>query len=669
MHTIQEQLVELRKQIEEHNYRYYVLDAPIVSDAEYDRLFRALQELESQHPEFITSASPTQRIGSTPASGFAHITHAVPMLSLANSFTQEELTAFAKRIHERLMIHDDLEYVCEPKLDGLAINLRYEQGVLVHAATRGDGYIGEDVTHNIRTLRSVPLRLYGNDYPTILEVRGEVYMPLEGFHRLNETARKTGEKTFANPRNAAAGSLRQLDPRVTATRPLMMDCYSVGEIQGGTIGETQWDLLLSLKRWGFRVNEEIKKVTGINACWDYYLAMQTKRAQLKYDIDGVVFKLNSFAAQEQLGFVSRSPRWAIAQKFPAQEAVTHLLAVDFQVGRTGALTPVARLEPVFVAGATVSNATLHNMDEIQRKDIRIGDKVIVRRAGDVIPEVLASLKEDRPPNAQIISLPSQCPVCGSHVLQAEGEAVARCMGELVCAAQRKAGIEHFASRKAMNIEGLGTRLVEVLVDQSLVRHVADIYHLQFEQLVDLERMGPKSAENLLQAISRSKTTTFSKFLYALGIREVGETTAHVLAHYFLTLDALQAATEEDLLKVSDVGPIVAAHIYAFFRETHNQTVITALLQAGVNWPLPESVEQGKQLLAGKTVVLTGTLTQFTRESATAALLQLGAKVSGSVSAKTHYVLAGTDAGSKLIKAQALGITIKDEQWLTDLLAE
>ncbi len=663
---INKRIQQLRIEIQNHDYRYYILDTPSIPDAEYDRLMRELQTLETQCPEFRTLDSPTQRVGIAPLSAFQIVQHRVPMLSLANSFSIEELRAFEKRLQDRLSDQATPEFVCEPKLDGLAVSLLYEQGVLVQAATRGDGTTGEDITQNIRTIKSVPLHLQGNDYPQRIEVRGEVYLPLAGFQKLNATARKNGDKEFANPRNAAAGSLRQLDPNITATRPLAMYCYGVGEVQGGNVGESQWDMLKTFKRWGLRVNPEIAKVQGIQECWHYYENMLKKRPKLDYDIDGVVIKVNSFALQETLGFVSRAPRWAIAQKFPAQEMLTKLLAVDFQVGRTGALTPVARLEPVFVGGATVSNATLHNMDEIKRKDVWIGDTVIVRRAGDVIPEVVGSVLEQRPKNATEIILPTCCPVCGSDVVHPKGESVARCIGELYCSAQRKEAIKHFASRKAMDICGLGDKVVEQLVDVELIHNVADLYQLNIEQLAGLERMGEKSATKLVTAITNSKATTLSRFIYALGIRDVGESTALNLSKHFDDLEAIEKASIEQLLGVVDIGPIVAANIHAFFRESHNTKIIQALLKSGIHWPaMPKNIPTSSKY-AGKIFVLTGTLQFLSREVAKEKLQALGAKVSGSVSAKTDYVIAGNDAGSKLTKAQELGITIKDEAWLKQL---
>ena len=663
----QQRAATLRTELQQHNYQYYILDEPTIPDAEYDRLFRELQDLEKQYPELIVVDSPTQRVGSMPLTAFQRIKHKVPMLSLSNAFSEKELLAFDKRIHDRLRSSKEIEYVCEPKLDGLAVSLIYEKGVLMQAATRGDGFIGEDITQNIRTIGSIPLKLQGENYPEILEVRGEVYMPLKGFLALNKKARAADDKVFANPRNAAAGSLRQLDSKITATRPLAMYCYGIGEVVGGTVGDSQWEMLQYFKHWGLRVNNQIQKVHGITACWQYYRKIEKKRKQLNYDIDGVVFKVNRFTLQQQLGFVSRAPRWSVAQKFPAQEELSKLKDVEFQVGRTGALTPVARLEPTFVGGAVVSNATLHNMDEITRKDIRIGDTVIIRRAGDVIPEVVGAVKAKRPKNARKIQLPTHCPVCDSTVIQPEGEAVAHCIGELYCAAQRKGVIEHFASRKAMNIDGLGQRLVDIMVNNGLLKNVADIYNLTVAKVAALERMGEKSAQNLIAAIEKSKATTLAKFIYALSIREVGESTANNLVNHFGEFSVIKKASIEQLQQTPDIGPVVATNIYTFFRQAHNQEVIKELLKAGIHWQESAVKLQNEQPLSKQTYVLTGTLTTLAREEAKAKLVALGAKVSGSVSKKTNYVVAGSEPGSKLIKAESLGIPVKDEKWLLKLL--
>lgn len=654
-----QQVEKLRQQINEHNYRYYILDHPSISDTEYDELFEKLKQLEKQYPELITADSPTQRVGAKPLKEFAEVHHVIPMLSLENAFTKEDVIAFNQRIRDRLNITHEIEYACEPKLDGLAVTIYYEKGRLIRAATRGDGETGEDITENIRTISMIPLHLRGDDYPQMLEVRGEVYMSKKGFEELNARAEKKGEKIFVNPRNAAAGSLRQLDPRITASRPLEIFCYGVGVVEGGRLPDTHGEMLALLKKWGLRVSSDVKVVKGIDECLVYYNHISEKRIHLPFEIDGVVYKVNVIADQVKLGFVSRAPRWAIAHKFPSMEVSTVVEDVEFQVGRTGALTPVARLKPVFVHGVTISNATLHNMDEIQRKDIHIGDTVIVRRAGDVIPEVVAAIKEHRPKNAKSIHLPKNCPVCHSTVEQIEGEAVARCSGGLFCPAQRKEAIKHFASRRAMDIEGLGDKLVDQLVDHDMVKSVADLYVLTLDQLSGLERMAKKSAQNTLDALQKSKKTTLARFLFALGIREVGEATAKQLANHFGDLSALFDVTEEGLQKVEDVGPVVAKHIIAFFSEKHNRDVINKLIEAGVHWEKVKKISNALPL-SGKTFVLTGTLKNMTREEAKEKLENLGAKVAGSVSNKTSYVVVGEDAGSKLDKAKTLKIEIMDE---------
>jgi DNA ligase (NAD+) len=660
--SILERIAKLRYILDQHNYYYYVLDNPQVPDAEYDRLMRELQALEAEYPQLISPDSPTQRVGITPASAFSQLEHEMPMLSLENSFAAEETLAFGRRIQERLQQSSDIAFVCEPKLDGLAVNLLYEKGQLIKAATRGDGTIGEDITANIRTIKSVPLRLRGDDYPEHFEVRGEVYLPLAGFERLNLEAQRRGEKVFVNPRNAAAGSLRQLDPNITAARPLAIFFYGIGRVIGNVSFKSHSEVLTKLPSWGLRVNPEWRLVDGIAACLDYHQHMLTKRSTLAYEIDGVVYKVDSLNLQEQLGFVSRAPRWAIAHKFPAQEELTKIREVKFQVGRTGVLTPVAKLEPVFVGGVTVSNATLHNMDEILRKDIQIGDTVIVRRAGDVIPEVVAVIIQNRPADAHPIILPTHCPVCGSDVVRPEGEAAARCIGGLYCAAQRKEAIKHFASRRAMDINGLGEKLVEQLVDTGLIHNVADLYHLTRQRLTELERMGEKSADNLTKAIQASKSTTLARFLYALGIREVGETTARNLASHFIQFETIIQASFEELQELRDIGPNIAEQIYSFFRQAHNLEVIHNLRQAGIHWPVPHSAISKQSLpLTGKSFVLTGSLSRLSREQAKEKLQQHGATVAGSVSAKTSYVIAGSEAGSKLSKAQELGITILNEE--------
>lgn len=664
---LQTKINQLREKINEHNYRYYILDDPAISDAEYDRLFLELKKLEETHPELITPDSPTQRVGAKPLKSFNEVKHAIPMLSLENAFTEEDMQAFNKRIQERLKTTEAIEYCAEPKLDGLAISIRYENGKLVQAATRGDGETGEDVTENIKTIRMIPLRLHGNNFPNVLEARGEVFMSKRGFEALNAAAEKKGEKIFANPRNAAAGSLRQLDSRITASRPLEIYFYGMGEISSIPRGiHTQSGILTMLAQFGLRTNPLIEVVTAEKNCFAYYQKINQKREKLAYEIDGVVFKVNRLIEQEQLGFVTRAPRWAIAYKFPAEEVNTLIESVEFQVGRTGALTPVARLKPVHVAGVIVSNATLHNMDEIHRKDIHIGDTVIIRRAGDVIPEVVGVVKAKRQ-HAKPIHLPKRCPVCHSHVEQIEGEAVARCTGGLICPAQRKESIKHFAARRAMDIEGLGDKLAEQLVDENILHSIADIYTLDQTTLEKLERMGAKSAQNLLTEIEKSKKTTFDRFLYALGIREVGEATAKALAAYFRKLPALQAATEEELQAVPDVGPIVASHIANFFQEKHNRDVIAKLLKEGVHWP---EVKESKHLpLTGKTFVITGTLSTMSRDEAKDHLEKLGAKVAGSVSAKTSYVIVGEDPGSKYDKAKELGVDILDDKAFIKFLTQ
>jgi DNA ligase (NAD+) len=655
----------LREQINYHNYRYYVLDDPVVSDADYDRLLRELRQLETEFPQLITPDSPTQRVGAEPLKAFGQITHAIPMLSLDNAFSDEELAEFDRRVRERLGV-TEVAYAAEPKLDGLAVSLRYEHGLLVSGATRGDGLTGEDITANVRTIPSVPLKLIGHGYPSILEVRGEVFMSHAGFRELNERSVAEGGKAFVNPRNAAAGSVRQLDPRVTARRPLEMYSYGVGEVRGGAVPDRHSEILGALREWGLRVSKAIEVVKGLQGCEGFYRRMEQARDQLPFDIDGVVFKVDRLDFQDTLGFVARAPRWAIARKFPAQEETTVVQGIEVQVGRTGAVTPVARLEPVFVGGVTVTNATLHNEDEVHRKDVRVGDTVIVRRAGDVIPEIVAVIKERRLPKARSFKMPSRCPICGSVIERAEGEAVSRCSGGLYCPAQRKQAIRHFASRRALDIEGLGDKLVEQLVDTTLVNDVADLYSVSREQLLGLERMGAKSADNLIAALEKSKQTTLARFLYALGIREVGEATAKVLAENYGDFAALREASLEDLQQLPDIGPVVAQHIVTFFQQPHNQEVIDKLLNAGIRWR--KSIVTKQQPLSGQTFVLTGTLQDMTRDEAKTALEALGARVSGSVSKKTSYVVAGSDPGSKLQKAHQLGIPVLDEAGLQEVFA-
>ena len=670
--SLLQQVQKLRQQLEQYSYQYYVLDNPTVPDAEYDSLYRQLQQLEAQDPGLITPDSPTQRVGAAPLSKFGQVTHTIPMLSLDNAFDTDEFQAFCKRMADRLDSSTEFSFCCEPKLDGLAVSIRYENGLLVQAATRGDGYTGEDITANVKTIRAVPLRLQGDKVPAVLEVRGEVFMPLAGFAAMNDKARAAGEKVFANPRNAAAGSLRQLDPKISAQRPLMFYAYAVGAVEDADAvlnNQSHYQRLMQLKEWGLPVCPEIRLVTGAQAALNYYQDILSRRAALAYEIDGVVIKVSDLAQQQALGFVARAPRWAIAFKFPAQEMLTTLLDVEFQVGRTGAITPVARLEPVVVGAVTVSNATLHNQDEIDRLGIKIGDKVIVRRAGDVIPQIVSVVLEQRPDDSHNIVFPDSCPVCGSAVERVSGEAVARCSGGLFCPAQLKESIKHFVSRKAIDIDGLGDKLVEQLVNQQLVKTPADIYQLDMAALVGLERMAEKSALKLLSAIQQSKTTTLARFIYALGIREVGEATALNLANHFASLDKLQQASIEQLLQVADVGTVVAEHLHSFFAEPHNQQVITALLAAGISWPVIEQQADTEQPLAGQTIVLTGTLTSMGRDDAKMKLQRLGAKVSGSVSNKTHAVIAGDNAGSKLAKATELNVPVWNEQQMLDLFSQ
>ncbi len=664
-----QEIESLRAQLDTWNYQYYALDEPTVPDAEYDRCMQRLLQLEHQHPQLQRADSPSQRVGGQALSQFTQVSHEVPMLSLENAFSAEDMQHFNRRLLDRLGDQDGpLEFACEPKLDGIAVSLLYRDGVLERGATRGDGSTGEDITHNVRTIRSIPLRLRGDGFPTLMEVRGEIYMPKAGFAQLNNRARERGDKPFVNPRNAAAGSLRQLDARITAQRPLEMCCYSVGLVEGGSLPDRHASVLECLRHWGLKINSESAVVQGVEACDAYFDSLALRRDSLAYDIDGIVFKVNELALQQRLGFVSRAPRWAIARKFPAQEEMTRLLDVEFQVGRTGAITPVARLEPVFVGGVTVSNATLHNSDEIDRLGIQIGDTVIVRRAGDVIPQVVSVVLDNRPDDARPIQFPTRCPVCESAIERAEGEAAWRCMGGLVCGAQQKAAIKHFVSRRAMDIDGLGDKLVEQLVDEGLVANVAGLYALSKEPLVKLERMGEKSADNLLAALHKSKQTTLPRFIFALGIREVGEATARNLAHYFGNWPALSSASETQLLEVDDVGPIVADHLRQFFDSEASMAVVESLQNAGVTWPDIERLPQQNLPLAEQIWVVTGKLETLSRDDAKARLQALGAKVAGSVSAKTTCLVAGPGAGSKLTKANELGIDVVDEQSLLALLA-
>jgi DNA ligase (NAD+) len=657
----------LRGEIERHNHAYYVLDAPTIPDAEFDRLFRELLDLEANNPELLTTDSPTQRVGGAPRPEFGQVEHRVPMLSLNNAFAEADAEAFDRRCHEGLGTNV-VEYACEPKFDGLAITLIYEGGVFVRGATRGDGYTGEDVTANLRTIRSIPPHLHGGGWPERLEVRGEVLIGKRDFEKLNVRQREVGGKEFANPRNAAAGSLRQLDPKITARRPLRFFAYAVADTAGVSPRLTfHSETMDRLAAWGFPVAPERAVVQGAAGLLGYYHGIGAQRDALPYDIDGVVYKANRLADQEQLGFVSRAPRWAIAHKFPAQEALTVVESIDVQVGRTGALTPVARLQPVFVGGVTVTNATLHNEDEIRRKDVRIGDTVIVRRAGDVIPEVVSVLVEKRPILPPEFVMPKRCPVCGSAVERPADEAVARCTGGLYCPAQRKQALLHFASRRAMDIEGLGEKLVDQLVDGGLVHTPADLYGLTLPQVANLERMAEKSAANLLEAIEKSKETTLARFIFALGIRNVGEATAKDLARHFGSMEALLAANEEHLQQVPDIGPVVAASIAHFFSEPHNGEVIGQLRAAGIHWPAGQPVAVVVSAIANKSFVLTGTLPTLSREEAKALIEAKGGRVIGSVSKKTDFVVAGSEAGSKLDKARELNIIILDQQQLMELL--
>lgn len=658
----------LRKDLGDHNFSYYILADPIIPDVEYDRLMLRLKTLESLHPELVTSDSPTQRVGISPIGEFKEVSHLSPMLSLDNVFNDDELISFDQRLKDRLGPqagkHKDIEYVAEPKLDGVAVNLRYESGSLVLASTRGDGNRGEDVTHNVRTISSIPLRLYGENLPSLIEVRGEVFMPKSGFLSYNQRALVRGEKLFMNPRNAAAGSLRQLDSRVTAARPLDVFFYSIGEFNGEHNPSSHLEVLEMLHGYGLKVCPDWKLISGVESCLRYYSYLQTKRNNLPYEIDGIVYKANRLEYQGLLGSSSRAPRWAVAHKFPAQEEFTVIEDVEFQVGRTGSITPVARLRKVFVGGVNVSSATLHNMDELIRKDVRVGDTVIVRRAGDVIPEVVKVAKEFRSANSQPVELPTQCPVCQSDIGHEEGEVVVRCMGGFLCSAQRKEGIRHFASRQALDIKGLGVKVIDQLVDSQLINDPSDLYELTLEQLSDLERMGGKSAANLIESLEKSKSTTFARFLYALGIREVGEVTASALTEHFRSLEELISADENALLEISDVGVVVAKNVKKFFNDIKNQTIVARLIGIGINWPDYDNAVGKGTLLEGQTVVLTGSLTSMTRNEAKEILRVMGAKVTSSVSKSTNLVIAGDAPGSKVDKARSLGIKIYDESaWL------
>ena len=662
--SVADEIAQLSAQLKRWSQAYYQDDAPTVPDAEYDHVFQRLLVLEATHPELAEPDSPTQRVGAAPITAFKSVKHRIAMLSLDNAFSAEDLTAFDQRVRERLKVLS-VGYCCELKLDGIAVSLLYENGTLTQAATRGDGNTGEDITHNIRTIGSIPLVLRGAGFPEVLEVRGEVFMPRAGFDTLNLRARHAGEKTFVNPRNAAAGSLRQLDPRVAARRPLDFCTYSIGyhNAAADQLPTRHSATIAQLGLWGLPTSPWARVVDGVTACEHYYAEMALARDQLPFDIDGIVYKVDDLAQQQTLGFVSRAPRWAIARKFPAQEQTTTLLDVEFQVGRTGAITPVARLEPVFVGGVTVSNATLHNADEVERLGLMIGDQVVIRRAGDVIPQVVAVVTDRRPSEARAVVFPSTCPACDSEVERDEGEAVYRCVGGLICPAQRRAALKHFASRKAMDIDGLGEKIIEQLIDSGLLVDIASVYELTRAQFASLDRMGQKSAEKLALAIDKSRETTLARFIYALGIREVGEATARQLALEFPDLESMLSASSEALESVSDVGPVVAAHIRHFFAETANRNTIARLLALGVHWPAHAPMTDGAGLLVGQTWVVTGKLETMSREIAEARLRNLGAKVASSVSAKTNCLVAGPGAGSKLKKAIDLGVAVIDEAQL------
>jgi DNA ligase (NAD+) len=665
--AVRRRIAELREAIEHHNYRYHVLDDPEIPDSSFDQLVRDLRALELEYPELVTPDSPTQRVGGAPVEAFAQVRHRVPMLSLDNAFSREEVLAFDRRIRERLETEQAIRYLCEPKLDGLAVSLTYRHGRLEIGATRGDGAVGEDVTHNIRTIQSVPLRLAGKGYPDVLDVRGEVLMSIAGFREMNRRAEAKGEKIFVNPRNAAAGSLRQLDPRLAASRPLEIFFYGAAIAEGAGLPGRHSEVLAALRGWGLRTSPETRIVEGVDGLLAYYEDIAAKRPKLRYQIDGVVYKVDSLAEQRELGYIARAPRWAIAHKFPAEEEMTKVRAVEWQVGRTGALTPVARLEPVFVGGATVANATLHNIDELLRKDVRVGDTVVLRRAGDVIPEVVRVILENRPPVTKPERLPDRCPACGSDVERAEGEAVARCTGALVCPAQLKETLRHFASRRAMDIEGMGSKLVDQIVDEGLVRNAADFYRLRVEALAELDRMGQKSAAKIVQSLERSKASTLPRFLFALGIRDVGEATAEALARHFRTLDRLRHSTVAEIEEVPDIGPVTAAHVHAFLHEPRNARVIDALVHLGVHWPDMPGVESASKELEGTTFVLTGKLASLSRDEAGDLIRARGGRVSGSVSRKTDFVVVGEDAGWKLRNARELGVRILSEEELLALV--
>lgn len=670
MQSVQDKITHLKALLHHHEYQYHVLDAPEIPDAEYDRLMRELRDLETEHPELVTADSPTQRVGAAPLTAFEQVRHEVPMLSLDNAFDEESYLAFNKRVQDRLKSSDEIIFCCELKLDGLAVSLLYENGLLVRAATRGDGSTGENITSNVRTIHAIPLRLKGDNIPARLEVRGEVFMPQAGFEKMNEEARRTGGKVFANPRNAAAGSLRQLDPRITAKRPLTFFCYGLGLLEGGEMPRSHIERLQQFKAWGLPVSDRVRLCQSADEVLAFYRQVEAERPLLGFDIDGVVIKVDSLDLQEQLGFVARAPRWAVAFKFPAQEQITTVRDVEFQVGRTGAITPVARLEPVLVAGVMVSNATLHNADEIDRLGLKIGDRVVIRRAGDVIPQVVSVVESGE--DARAVQFPTQCPVCGSDVERVEGEVVARCTGGLICGAQRKGALKHFVSRRAMDIDGMGEKIIDQLVDKEYVYNAADLFDLTAGKLTGLDRMGPKSAQNVVDALAKARQTTFARFLYALGISEVGEATAASLAAHFGTLEALMAADIDALIAVPDVGKVVASHVRNFMDEDSNREVIRLLVEkAGIHWPevVVVKAEEIDSPFAGKTVVLTGSLSVLSRDEAKDRLTALGAKVSGSVSKKTDLVIAGEAAGSKLAKATELGIAVIDEAEMIRLLGD
>ncbi|GHB62546.1 DNA ligase [Psychrosphaera saromensis] len=669
--SISQRISELVTTLSDYNYQYYVLDTPTVPDAEYDRLFRELQALEAQYPDLLNPQSPTQKVGGAALDKFEQVSHEVPMLSLDNAMVEDEFVAFHKRINDRLKTDQIFEFCCEPKLDGLAVSILYEDGKLVRAATRGDGAVGENITENVKTIKSIPLSLIGSsdngNYPQRVEIRGEVFLSLDGFHAFNQKAKENGTKPMVNPRNGAAGSLRQLDSKISAARPLAFYAYGLGVVSDEfELADTHCERLQQVKSFGLPVCPEITVAKGIEGVLDFYKNISEKRASLNYEIDGTVLKVNDIDLQAELGFVARAPRWAIAYKFPAQEELTVLNDVEFQVGRTGAITPVAKVQPVFVGGVTVSNATLHNAEEIERLGIMIGDTVIIRRAGDVIPQIVSVVLDKRPDDARVIQFPTSCPVCDSKVEKLEGEAVTRCTAGLFCGAQRKQAIKHFASRKAFDVDGLGDKIVDQLVDENLIQSPADLFVLTQEQISSLERMGPKSAQNLVTALEDSKATTLSKFLYSLGIREVGEATALNLANHFQTLENIQQADFDSLITVSDVGAIVANHLLSFFKESHNIDVINQLVDNGINWPFIEKKAESEQPLLGLTYVLTGSLNEMGRIEAKNALVSLGAKVAGSVSAKTDFLVAGEKSGSKLTKAQDLGVPVLTEQDMLEL---